>query len=102
MRHFRGVLPSNTLACLYGLTEDARRRKAAGEIEIETTLLDEAIHRIPVDKIIRRNRRQHTKVMVCLAGVQTNQYPRATDLALQFRAAGVPVLIGGFHVSGIL
>ncbi|MGH7492871.1 MAG: B12-binding domain-containing radical SAM protein [bacterium] len=102
MRHFRGVLPSNTLACLYGLTEDARLRKVLGEIEIDTILLDEAIHRIPVEKIIKRNRRKDTKVVVCLAGVQTNQYPRATDLALQFRAAGVTVLIGGFHVSGIL
>ena len=30
MRHFRGVLPSNTLACLYGLTEDARHLKVLG------------------------------------------------------------------------
>jgi pyruvate-formate lyase-activating enzyme len=34
--------------------------------------------------------------------VQSNQYPRALDLARQFRAAGVPVVIGGFHVSGCL
>jgi radical SAM superfamily enzyme YgiQ (UPF0313 family) len=32
--------------------------------------------------------------------VQTNQYPRGRDLALQFRRAGFPVLFGGFHVSG--
>jgi radical SAM superfamily enzyme YgiQ (UPF0313 family) len=102
MRHFRGVLPSNTLACLYGLTEEVKRRKVLGDVTIDITLLDEAIHKIPVAKIARRNRRKDTKVLVCLAGVQTNQYPRATDLALQFRAAGVTVLIGGFHVSGIL
>ncbi len=102
MRHFRGVLPSNTLACLYGLTEEVRRRKVLGEIKIEVTLLDEAIHKIPVAKIVKRHQRRDTKAVVCLAGVQTNQYPRATDLALQFRAAGIPVLIGGFHVSGIL
>jgi len=102
MRHFRGVLPSNTLACLYGLTEEVKRGKLLGDVEIHSELLDEAIHKIPVKKIVRRNRRKGTKVIVCLAGVQTNQYPRATDLALQFREAGLTVLIGGFHVSGIL
>jgi radical SAM superfamily enzyme YgiQ (UPF0313 family) len=34
--------------------------------------------------------------------VQTNQYPRALDLAERFRASSVPVCIGGFHVSGRL
>ncbi|MGH7595855.1 MAG: B12-binding domain-containing radical SAM protein [bacterium] len=102
MRHFRGVLPSNTLACLYGLTEEVKRQKVLGEVEIDITLLDEAIHKIPVTKFIKLGQRKNTKVVVCLAGVQTNQYPRATDLALQFREAGVTVLIGGFHVSGIL
>ena len=39
---------------------------------------------------------------VGLVGVQSNQYPRALDLARQFRAAQVPVVIGGFHVSGCI
>ena len=34
--------------------------------------------------------------------MQSNQFPRALDLARQFRAAGIPVVIGGFHVSGCL
>jgi radical SAM superfamily enzyme YgiQ (UPF0313 family) len=34
--------------------------------------------------------------------VQSNQFPRAVDIARPFRAAGVPVVIGGFHVSGCL
>ena len=40
--------------------------------------------------------------MVALVGVQSNQYPRALDIARPFRDAGVPVVIGGFHVSGCL
>ena len=40
--------------------------------------------------------------VVLLAGVQTNQFPRAADLAREFRAAGIPVAIGGFHVSGCM
>ena len=39
---------------------------------------------------------------VGLVGVQSNQFPRALDLARQFRAADVPVVIGGFHVSGCI
>ena len=34
--------------------------------------------------------------------MQSNQFPRAVDLARQFRAAGLPVCIGGFHVSGCI
>ena len=40
--------------------------------------------------------------MVGLVGVQSNQYPRAMDLARRFRALGINVAIGGFHVSGSL
>jgi hypothetical protein len=38
--------------------------------------------------------------VVLLVGVQSNQFPRAVDLALQFRARDVPVVVGGFHTSG--
>src|SRR5262249_1733246 len=37
-----------------------------------------------------------------LVGVQSNQFPRATDLAKPFLAADLPVCIGGFHVSGCI
>src|SRR6266481_1279631 len=40
--------------------------------------------------------------MVGLVGVQTNQFPRALDIARPLRAAGIAVCIGGFHVSGCL
>ncbi len=104
IRHWRGVLPSNTLGCLYSLTEDLRRRRALGEdVAIEVRLLDEAIHRIEPRRVLARGRgRPGWKTVVCLAAVQTNMYPRACDLALRFRAAGTPVLIGGFHVSGAI
>ena len=39
---------------------------------------------------------------VGLIGVQSNQFPRALDLARELRAAGIPVVIGGFHVSGCI
>ncbi len=39
---------------------------------------------------------------MCLVGVQSNQFPRAMDLAARFRKAGIQVAVGGFHVSGCL
>lgn len=102
IRHWLGVVPSNTLATLYGLTEDVRCRRALGAVKIETHLLDETVQRIPVDHICRTHHSPDTKVVVMLVGVQTNQFPRASDLAREFRRAGVEVWIGGFHVSGML
>ncbi len=40
--------------------------------------------------------------MVMLTGVQSNQFPRALDLARPLRDRGIQVGIGGFHVSGVL
>ncbi len=103
IRHFRGVLPSNTLACLYSLTDDVRRRRVLGEdLQVDIELYDESVSKVPVDKIIRSGRHRDRKVIVCLVGVQTNQFPRAVDLARRFRQGGLPVIIGGFHVSGTL
>lgn len=103
VRHWRGVLPSNTLACLAGLTEDVVARKLLGEsLKVKIHLLDETVERIPVKRICRSQRGRHTKTIVGLVGVQTNQFPRAADLAMEFRKAGLTVMIGGFHVSGYL
>ncbi|MGE3542072.1 MAG: radical SAM protein [Candidatus Tectimicrobiota bacterium] len=103
LRHWRGVLPSNTLACLYALTEDVRRRRTLrDDLEISVEVLDEAVHKINVARLIHRSRRPGWKTVVCLVGVQTNQYPRAVDLARDFRGAGLDVIIGGFHVSGTI
>jgi len=103
VRHWRGVLPSNTLACLAGLTEDAIKYNDLSELyNIKVHLLDEIVDKIPVKKICRSQRWGLAKTVVCLVGVQTNQFPRACDLAREFRQAGLTVMIGGFHVSGYL
>jgi hypothetical protein len=41
-----------------------------------------------------------TKVVVGLVGIQTNMFPRARQLALEFKAQGATVVMGGFHISG--
>src|SRR5262249_36045744 len=40
--------------------------------------------------------------LVCLVGVQSNQFPRAMDIARRLRASGAQVCIGGVPVSGCL
>lgn len=103
IRHWRGVLPSNTLACLYSLTEDINRRRALGaDVTIDVEIFDETVQNIPFRRILRAGRDVVCKTIIGLVGVQSNQFPRAADLALRFRQAGLQVLLGGFHVSGAL
>ena len=96
-------IPSNSLACLYGITQKLVAQKVLGDdVEIVINPYDEVNTVIPIDRIIRRLRRNGGCGLVCLVGVQSNQYPRAMDIARRFRAAGFQVAIGGFHVSGCL
>ena len=100
---FRSALPSNTLACMNSLAEDARRREVLGPgvgLSIET--YDETNRRVLPSRIIRDLRRRGGRALIGIVGVQSNQYPRAVDLAREFRAAGLQVCIGGFHVSGCI
>ena len=99
----RSFIPSNSLAAVYGLVEDARMRGALGDdTEIDIDVADEINTRIRPTRIVERFRRHGNFGLVFLVGVQSNQFPRALDIARPLRAAGVPVAIGGFHVSGCL
>jgi radical SAM superfamily enzyme YgiQ (UPF0313 family) len=100
MRYLRGVLPSNTLAALAALTRDVARRRVLGEIEVVIHVLDEHVQAIRPERLGRRLVAPGARGVVALCGVQTNQFPRAGDLARRFRASGFAVMIGGFHVSG--
>jgi len=96
-------VPSNSLACLYALARDVGQNGTLGDdVELVISTYDELHTVIPVRKIVRRIQGEGASGVVLLAGVQTNQIPRAMDLARQFRAAGIPVAIGGFHVSGCI
>ena len=98
----RSLVPSNSLASVYGLMAECAADKVLGpDIDIEIEAYDECNTRIDVKGAIRRIRDAGAG-FVGLVGVQSNQFPRALDLGRQFRAAGVPVVIGGFHVSGCL
>lgn len=97
----RSAIPSNTLACLNGLAEDCRARRILGpSVEIRLHTYDETNRRIRPGRILLDIKRQGGKGLIALVGVQTNQFPRAVDLARPFLNERIPVCIGGFHVSG--
>jgi radical SAM superfamily enzyme YgiQ (UPF0313 family) len=100
--HFRwGVIPNNTLTVLAALNHAFARQRPG--VHIQTVLWDEMVDAIlspaVIASIVERGREDDVEIIIGLAGVQTNQYPRARDIALQFVRLGVPVLMGGFHVS---
>jgi len=97
----RNLVPAQTLAVLNGILHQANQDKLLGDVIIEVRILDESA------TVIRSKReltwlRQAERCALFLAGVQTNQYPRAVDLARPFIAENIPILLGGFHVSGVV
>src|SRR5277367_1880110 len=99
---WRSLVPSNSLASLYGLIAECAGEKALGpDVDIEVEAYDESNTVIDTGALTRKIATAGTG-LIGLVGVQSNQFPRALDLARTFRAAGLPVVIGGFHVSGCL
>ena len=95
-------IPSNSLAALYGLAKDcAERAVLGGDVAFDIQVFDETNIRIRPDRIARMIE-QAGDGMVMLVGVQSNQFPRALDVAASLRARGIKVCIGGFHVSGVI
>jgi radical SAM superfamily enzyme YgiQ (UPF0313 family) len=98
----RSPIPSNSLASLYGLAKDcAERRILDDDVDIDIHAFDETNTRIRPERLAAMIEEAGAG-MVMLAGVQSNQFPRALDLAKPLRARGIQVGIGGFHVSGVL
>ena len=98
----RSTIPSNSLAVLYNLVNDSVQRGALGDTEVVCQAIDETNSHVDVDLIITTFEKAGRKGLVGFVGVQSNQFTRTMDLARRLRAAGVPVVIGGFHVSGCL
>jgi Radical SAM superfamily len=95
-------IPSNALAVIHGLASDCAARRVLGDdVEIVITTLDETNTPIDPERIAGAILREGGG-MVGLVGVQSNEFPRAMDIARRLRARGVPVCIGGFHVSGCI
>jgi hypothetical protein len=103
IRWWRAMIPSNSLAAMYGIAADCVERQVLGpDVDIAIDVIDETNTRINVPTLLARFRRHGNYGLVALVGVQSNQYPRALDIAHPFKAAGICVAMGGFHVSGCL
>jgi hypothetical protein len=103
IRWWRAMIPSNSLAAVYGIAADCATREVLGpDVAIDIEAIDETHTRVNVPELLRRFRNHGNFGLLALVGVQSNQYPRALDISRPFRAAGILVAIGGFHVSGCL
>ena len=77
----RSTIPSNSLASVYGLLSECAESEALGpDVDIEIEAYDECNTIIDVKGAIRRIRDAGAG-FVGLVGVQSNQFPRALDLA---------------------
>jgi radical SAM family protein len=103
IRWWRAMIPSNSLAAVYGIATDCAERQVLGpDVTIAIDAIDETHTRVDVPELLKRFRNHGNFGLLALVGVQSNQYPRALDIARPFRAAGIPVAMGGFHVSGCI
>jgi hypothetical protein len=103
IRWWRALIPSNSLAALYGIAVDCAERQVLGaDVAIDIEVIDETNRRVDIPALLSLFASRGNFGLVGLVGVQSNQYPRALDIARPLRAAGVQVAIGGFHVSGCL
>jgi len=98
----RSAVPSNSLACMYGIARQCADDRIFGaDVDVEIHAIDEANTPVHPDRCIRQIKSAGAG-MVMLVGVQSNQMPRALDIARPLRDAGIQVSIGGFHVSGVI
>ena len=103
IRWWRAIVPSNSLAAVYGIAADCAERRVLGsDVELDIDIIDETNTRVKIPELIARLRSNDNFGMIALVGVQSNEYPRALDIARPLRAAGIPVAMGGFHVSGCI
>jgi radical SAM superfamily enzyme YgiQ (UPF0313 family) len=94
------TIPSNSLASVYGLLAACADEKALGpDVAIEIEACDEC-NTVVNAKAVAGRIKAAGGGFVGIVGVQSNQFPRALDLARELRAEGATVVIGGFHVSG--
>lgn len=88
----RSDLPSNTMAVLNGIALDCINRRVLGDnTDIVTFPVDEIHTRVRPDRIIRAINGNGAKALIAMVGVQSNQFPRAVDIARPFIEAKIPV-----------
>src|SRR6476646_3783011 len=97
IQFYKGVLPCNTLAAMWSLTEAAFASSELAGLLCQVIAFNERTMRGGVNalQVMRKHFTPDTKVVVGLVGIQTNMFPRARQLALEFKAQGATVVMGG-------
>ena len=99
---YRSAIPSNSLAVLYGLALECAGQEILGpDTQFDIHAFDETNTVIGIERIAKLIKNADDG-MVMLVGVQSNQFPRALDIARPLREKGIKVAIGGFHLSGTM
>ncbi len=100
---WRSTIPSNSLASVYGLLDECAEGFALGpDADIEIEAYDECNTVIDVKRAVREHPRCRPRVhRACRRAVESVP-PRTRSRRGNSAQADVPVVIGGFHVSGCI
>lgn len=122
-RYVRAVLPSNTLAVMNALTQEAFKEILPQDVSSEIHMFEDGVanHARKLHRLHRRfadsgffafvkrcwrrllgkpDPEAATKLIVGFVGVQTAQFPRCVDLIDRWQQAKATCIVGGFHVTG--
>src|SRR5437667_10342418 len=104
IQFYKGVLPCNTLAAMWSLTEAAFGSLELAGLLCRVIAFNERTMRGGVNalQVMKKHSAPDTRVVVGLVGIQTNMFPRARQVALEFKAQGATVVMEGFHISGYI
>lgn len=101
-KYKRQILPSNAIGQLSALMPEKILDSRGNEIPIELHFLEDAAQPFDIDAIQESLDGKDVKGMVMLCGVQSNQWPRALNLARLCKERNIPVVAGGYHVRADL
>jgi radical SAM superfamily enzyme YgiQ (UPF0313 family) len=95
-----GLMPNSTAGFVAGMCEDYNRRHPDGH-RIDWSIFDEHVETSVTEAILQewKSRAADGRLLLLVAGVQTNNYPRARDICLTARKLGIAVVAGGVHLS---
>jgi radical SAM superfamily enzyme YgiQ (UPF0313 family) len=93
-------MPNSTAGFIAGLCEDYNRRHPQGR-RIDWSIFDEHVETSVTETVLQewQAEAENRELLLLVAGVQTNNYPRARDICLMARKLGIAVVAGGVHLS---
>ncbi len=100
-KYKKQILPSNAIGQLWALMPQSVP-DGQKNVPVERHFIEDTAQPFDIDAIVRSIQGDDVKGIVMLCGIQTNQWPRALDLALLCRQRDIPVVAGGYHVRADL